>query len=251
MTNATTFEAQLRYLKLAYLNRHHEELTAEAAKQRWSHAQFLRHIVDAEAQDRQQHALLRRIKAARFPVKKTLDQFQWDWPRQINEAQVRHLFELRFLEDRTNAVFCGGVGLGKTHLASALGYAACQAGHPVLFTTAVDAINCLLAAQAAHRLASELKRYLAPALLILDEVGYLPLDKAGADLLFQIISQRYERGSIVVTTNKAYKHWPAIFNNDAGITSAILDRLLHRAHTVVIDGKSYRMKDRIQEENPA
>ncbi len=251
MTNATTFEAQLRYLKLAYLNRHHEELTAEAAKQRWSHAQFLRHIVEAEAQDRQQHALLRRIKAARFPVKKTLDQFQWDWPRQINEAQVRHLFELRFLEDRTNAVFCGGVGLGKTHLASALGYAACQAGHPVLFTTAVDAINCLLAAQAAHRLASELKRYLAPALLILDEVGYLPLDKAGADLLFQIISQRYERGSIVVTTNKAYKHWPAIFNNDAGITSAILDRLLHRAHTVVIDGKSYRMKDRIQEENPA
>ena len=250
MTNATTFETQLRYLKLAYLNRHHEELTADAAKQRWSHAQFLRRIVEAEAQDRQQHALLRRIKAARFPVKKTVDQFQWDWPKQINEAQVRHLFELRFIAERTNAVFCGGVGLGKTHLSIALGYAACQAGHAVLFTTAVDAINTLLAAQAAHRLDSELKKYLAPALLVLDEVGYLPLDKAGADLLFQIISQRYERGSIIVTTNKAYKHWPAIFNNDAGITSAILDRLLHRAQTVVVEGKSYRMKDRLPEENP-
>lgn len=251
MINATTFEAQLKYLKLGYTTRHHAELTANAAKQRLSHAEFLRRIVEAEAQDRQQHALQRRIKTARFPVKKTLDQFQWDWPRQINEAQVRHLFELRFVEERTNAIFCGGVGLGKTHLASALGYAACQAGHPVLFTTAVDAINTLVAAQAAHRLQSELKRYIAPALLILDEVGYLPLDKAGADLLFQIISQRYERGSTIVTTNKAYKHWPAIFHNDAGITSAILDRLLHRAQTVVVEGKSYRMKDRLTEENAA
>jgi DNA replication protein DnaC len=248
MTHAMTFEAQLRYLKLAHMSRHHEELTAEAAKQRWSHAQFLRRLIEAEAHHRQQHALQRRIKAARFPVKKTLDQFQWDWPKHLNEAQVRHLFELRFVEQRTNAIFCGGVGLGKTHLATALGYAACQAGHTVLFTTAIDAINTLLAAQASHRLAPELKKYVAPALLVLDEVGYLPLDKAGADLLFQIVSQRYERGSLVVTTNKAYKHWPAIFNNDAGITSAILDRLLHRAHTVVIDGKSYRMKDRLGEE---
>ena len=164
---------------------------------------------------------------------------------------ARDTWELRFITERTNAVFCGGVGLGKTHLATALGYAACQAGHGVLFTTAVDTINTLLAAQATHRLDAELKKYLAPPLLVLDEVGYLPLDKAGADLLFQIISQRYERGSLVVTTNKAYKHWPAIFNNDAGITSAILDRLLHRAQTVVIDGKSYRMKDRLGEEAAA
>ena len=249
MSQATTFEAQLRYLKLAYTSRHHADLTTDAVKQRLSHAQFLRRVVEAEAHDRQAHALLRRIKAARFPVKKTLDQFHWDWPKQINEAQVRHLFELRFVEERTNAVFCGGVGLGKSHLATALGYAACQAGHAVLFTTAVDAINTLLAAQANHRLDVELRRYLAPPLLILDEVGYLPLDKAGADLLFQIISQRYERGSIVVTTNKAYKHWPEIFNNDAGITSAILDRLLHRAQTIVIEGKSYRMKDRLTDEH--
>ena len=164
---------------------------------------------------------------------------------------MRHLVELRFVTERTNAVFCCGVGLGKTHLATALGYAACQAGHPVLFTTAVDAINALVTAQAMHRLQAELKRYVTPALLVLDEVGYLPLDKAGADLLFQIVSQRYERGSLIVTTNKAYKHWPAIFNNDAGITAAILDRLLHRAETVVIEGKSYRMKDRQTDESAA
>lgn len=246
-----TFAAQLKYLKLAYTGRHHEQLTAEAATQRWSHAQFLRQLIEAETHDRQQRARERRIQAARFPVKKTLDQFQWDWPQQINEAQIRHLFELRFVAARTNAVFCGGVGMGKTHLVTALGYAACQAGHTVLFTTAIDAINGLIAAQAMHRLPAELKKYLAPTLLIIDEIGYLPLDQAGADLLFQLISQRYERGSILLTTNKAYKHWPAIFNNDAGITAAILDRLLHRAETVVIEGQSYRMKDRRSEEPAA
>ena len=241
-------EDQLKYLKLGYLLRHHPELTAEAAQARWSHAEFLRRLIEAETLDRQTRAHERRIQAARFPVRKTLDQFKWDWPKQLNESQVRHLFELRFVTERTNAVFCGGVGLGKTHLATALGYAACQAGHTVLFTTAVDAINALVTAQALHRLPAELKRYVSPALLILDEVGYLPLDKAGADLLFQIVSQRYERGALIVTTNKAYKHWPAIFHNDAGITAAILDRLLHRAETVVIEGKSYRMKDRHTDE---
>lgn len=251
MNNTLSFDAQLKYLKLAYTVRHHEELTVDAAQRRSSHAEFLRHVIEAETLDRQQRALQRRIQCARFPVRKTLDQFHWDWPKQINESQIRHLFEMRFVAERTNVIFCGGVGLGKTHLATALGYAACQAGHPVLFTTAVDAINGLVVAQATHRLQAELKKYLSPSLLILDEIGYLPLDKAGADLLFQIISQRYERGSIIVTTNKAYKNWSAIFNNDAGITAAILDRLLHRAQTVVLEGKSYRMKDRVTEETAA
>lgn len=246
--DATPLDEALRQLNLTHLRRHHAALTAEAAAAGWSHARFLRALLTAELDERRDRARIRRIKAARFPVKKTLDQFQWDWPKQINQPQVRHLFDLGFVAEPANVVFCGGVGLGKSHLASALGYAACQAGHSVLFTTAVDAINALLAAQAAHRLGPELKKYLSPAVLILDEIGYLPLDKAGADLLFQIVSQRYERGSIILTTNKAYKHWPGIFNNDAGITSAILDRLLHRAHTVVIEGRSYRMKDRLPDD---
>jgi DNA replication protein DnaC len=140
----------------------------------------------------------------------------------------------------------GGVGLGKTHLATALGYAACLEGRSVLFTTAVDAINTLSAAQAANRLKAELKKYLAPSLLCLDELGFLPIDKHGADLLFQIISLRYEHGSMVITSNRAYKDWPGIFNNDSTLTSAILDRLLHHAETIVVEGKSYRMKGEIE-----
>ena len=136
--------------------------------------------------------------------------------------------------------------MGKSHLACALSYATCQAGHSGLFTTAVDIINTLTAAQAACRLKAELKRFLAPEGLCVDEVGYLPIDKTGADLLFQAISQRYEHGSIILTTNQAYKHWARIFNNDSTLTSAVLDRLLHHAETVIIEGKSYRMKDQIK-----
>ena len=242
-------DEQLHYLKFTHSLRHHGELTAEAARQKWTHAEFLRRFIAAECADRQERAAQRRLRSARFPVQKSLDQFQWSWPKKINEAQIRHLFELRFITDKANVVFCGGVGLGKTHLASALGFAACQAGHSVLFTTAVDAINALVSAHASHRLQQELRKYLAPSVLILDEVGYLPLDKAGADLFFQIVSKRYECGSLIITTNKAYKHWPGIFNNDAGITAAILDRLLHRADTAVIEGKSYRMKDRQPEDS--
>lgn len=186
------------------------------------------------------------MQAARFPVIKTLAGFRWDWPKKINELPVKNLLRLSFVEKKTNVILMGGVGLGKSHVATALGYEACQRGHAVLFTTAVDALNNLVAAQAAQRLKAELKRYLTPAVLVLDELGYLPLDKTGADLLFQVISQRYERGSLIITTNKAYKHWPEIFNHDAGITSAILDRVLHHAETVVIEGKSFRMKDQIE-----
>ena len=180
-----------------------------------------------------------------LPVVKTLDQFDWAWPKVINRAQVQNLFRLSFMNDHANVIFIAGVGLGKSHLAAALGYEACQKGVSVLFTTAVEIINTLTAALIAHRLKTELKRYTSPALLIVDEIGYLPFDKQGADLLFQVISKRYERGSMIITTNKAYKDWPGVFNNDSGLTSAVLDRLLHHQETVIIEGKSYRMKERI------
>jgi DNA replication protein DnaC len=236
---------QLHLLKLPYMLEHFEELAGQAGVQQWSHVEFLARLIEGEAALRQDHARQRRIKQARFPVLKTLEQFDFTWPAKINRLAVQNLFRLKFIEDKANAIFIGGVGLGKTHAAIALGLAACQAGIRVRFATAIDIINNLAAAQKAGRLAKEVKAYIRPELLIIDELGYLPIDKHGADLLFQIISQRYERGSIVLTTNKAYKHWPSMFNNDSTLTSAILDRVLHHAETIVIEGKSYRMKDRI------
>ena len=239
-------QEHLAYLKLADIAAQFEPLATEAAAKGWPHAEYLRRLLEGECRARQQRAIARRVQAARFPVVKTMDQFRWDWPKKINELQVKNLFRLNFVEKKTNVILMGGVGLGKSHVATALGYEACQRGHSVLFSTAVDALNNLIAAQAAQRLKAELKRYLAPTVLVLDELGYLPLDKTGADLLFQVISKRYERGSLIITTNKAYKNWPEIFNHDAGITSAILDRVLHHAETIVIEGKSYRMKDQIE-----
>ena len=237
---------QLDYLKLSFLQQHFGELAKQAAQNHWSHVDYLARLIDGQAHERQDRATQRRVQLARFPVLKTLESFDFTWPTKINRLQVQDLFRLKFVEDKANAILVGGVGLGKSHLAIALGHAACLAGRRVLFATAIDIINNLSSAQAAGRLARELKKYLRPDVLVMDELGYLPIDKHGADLLFQIISQRYERGTIVLTTNKAYKNWPSIFNNDSTLTSAILDRVLHHSETVVIEGKSYRMKDRIE-----
>jgi DNA replication protein DnaC len=244
--SSTDLRRQLQLLKLTSILEHFEELAAKAAAEQWSHVDFLARLVEGEAVLHQDRARQRRIRQAHFPVLKTLEQFDFTWPTKINRLAVQNLFRLKFIEDQANAILIGGVGLGKTHLAIALGWAACQAGPRVRFATAVDIINTLSAAQKAGRLAQELKQYIRPELLIIDELGYLPIDKHGADLLFQIVSQRYERGSIVLTTNKAYKHWPSIFQNDSTLTSAILDRVLHHAETIVLEGKSYRMKDRIE-----
>ncbi len=236
----------LDYLKLVFVREHYEPLATEALQAHWGHVDYLASLIEGEALERQQRSIERRIRQARFPVIKTLEPFQWTWPSKLNRLQVQNLFRLKFIEDKSNVIFLGGVGLGKTHLATALGYAACQKGHSVLFASAVDLINTLAAAQRTGRLKPALSRYLKPAVLVLDELGYLPIDKTGADLLFQIISQRYERGSIVITSNRVFKKWPEIFNNDSTLTSALLDRLLHHAETVLIEGRSYRMKDQIE-----
>lgn len=238
---------QLLYLKLSFFREYHQSLAKEAMEKNWTQLDFLSRLVEGETLRRKDHATRRRLQAARFPVVKTLEQFNWTWPRKINRPQVQNLLRLSFLKDKGNVIFMGGVGLGKTHLATALAYEACLAGHSALFTTAIDIVNTLAAAQSANRLKTELKKYLSPSVLLVDELGYLPIDKAGADLLFQIFSQRYETGSTILTTNQAYKHWARIFNNDATLTSAVLDRLLHHAETITIEGKSYRMKDQIEE----
>jgi DNA replication protein DnaC len=242
----TTLDSNLDTLRLPFIKEQCQSLAATAAKKSLTHLDYLTQLIEGEAALRADRAVARRIQAAHFPVIKTLESFRWDWPKKINQLQVRDLFRLQFVHDKANVIFLGLVGLGKTHLATALGYAACQQGMSVLFANAIDVVNTLSSAQLKGTLKSELRRYTTPMLLVLDEVGYLPIDQHGADLLFQVISARYERGSIVLTTNKAFKQWPSIFNGDSTITSAVLDRLLHHGEVVVIEGSSFRMKDRIE-----
>ena len=245
-TDKKQLETNLTTLRLPFIQEHCRTLATTAARDSMAHLDYLAQLIEGEADLRADRAMARRIKAARLPVIKTLDTFRWDWPKQINRLQIQDLFRLQFVEDKANVIFLGLVGLGKTHLATALAYSACQRGMSVLFTNTIDVINTLSVAQKRGTLKVDLRKYTTPSLLVLDELGYLPIDQHGADLLFQVISGRYERGSMIITTNKAFKQWASIFNGDATITSAVLDRVLHHAETVVIEGASYRMKDRIE-----
>ena len=246
ITITEEIEENLAYLRLPWIRANHEPIASEAAAKEWTCTKFLHQLVEGEANLRSTRATDRRIKNARFPVIKSMEQFDWTWPNKINRTQIQNLLRLQFVEQKSNIILLGGVGLGKTHIAAALGYQACLQGYRTLFTSAADIINTLSAAQAAQKLKTELKKYLRPELLIIDELGFMPIDKHGADMLFQVISQRYEQGSIIMTTNKSFKTWPSIFNNDSTVTSAILDRLLHHSEAITIQGKSYRMKDRIE-----
>jgi DNA replication protein DnaC len=234
-------------LQLPFIRANYHELAQTAAEQQWDPLEYLKRLIEGEIARREDKSLVQRIRRARFPLTKTLDQFQWNWPKKINRPQIQNLFRLNFIEQKSNAIFLGGVGLGKTHLCIALGHEACVRGYSVLFTTAIDIIHTLSAAASTGSLKRTMQRYLKPKLLVVDELGYLPIDKLGADLLFQIISERYERGAILMSTNRAFKNWPEIFNNDTTLTSALLDRLLHYADTCVVEGKSYRAKDHIPE----
>lgn len=239
-SKAGSLAGNLRALRLTYMEEHAVSAAEDAARDGTGHLQFLEGLIAEEAATLCERSVLRRIDAARFPVPKTMAGWNWSWPKKINRMQIEHLMRLHFLEDHSNVILLGSAGLGKTHLACALGHAACLQKHSVLFASTIDVVNRLSAAQSAHQLAREIKRYEKPRVLVLDELGYLPLDKRGAELLFQVISKRYERSSTIITTNIAYKEWPRTFAGDATMTSALLDRLLHHAETVVIEGDSYR-----------
>ena len=234
------------YLKLPFLPDQHDA-TGPASRPATLGliVEYLRRLIDGEYQQRRQQRRRAARQSRPLPGPQNPGTVPaGTGPRKSTACQVQNLFRLEFLAQKANVIFLGNVGLGKTHLATALGYAACLEGHSVLFANAIDVINDLERRPEKRRPQRRTQEISpAPALLILDEIGYLPIDQHGADLLFQVISQRYERGSIVLTTNKPFKQWPSIFNNDSTITSAVLDRLLHHAETVVIEGTSYRMKD--------
>ena len=242
--DADALHSHMGALNLPFMLEHHQAYAQSAADKHWSHLQYLTELINGEAAARDDRRVQRCIKLARFPVLKTLDQFDWNWPTKINRLLIQNLFHLDFVKQRGNVVFISNTGLGKSHIMTALGHAACQRGHSVLFTGAVEIINTLAAAHASGGMKRALHHYIKPTVLC--ELGYLPIDKFGADCLFQIISHRYERGATLLTTNRTYKQWASIFNNDAVLTSALLDRLLHHAETVRIEGKSYRSKDQVE-----
>ena len=239
-----TLDENLSYLRLTKIRNSYVEAADTAAKKNISHIDFLTELIGAETDARQENVVLRRLRDARLPYTKTLEQFRWSYPEKINRQQVENLFHLNFIDKKENVVFLGGCGLGKTHLAIALAAKACQEGYTVLFAGAVDIVNSLSAARAVNGLEKALGRYTKVQLLVVDELGYLPIDKLGADLLFQVISKRYECGSMIITCNRPFKKWTEIFNNDSTVTSAILDRVLHHCEPVVIEGMSYRMSDK-------
>lgn len=238
-------EKTLTGLNLNWIRDNLRDEVATAARKQRSHQEFVERLFAGEQEHRDALMIERRLKEARLPARRSMKDFDWSWPKKINADQVRHLFKLGFLTDHTNAVLIAGPGLGKTHIAIALACEACQQQYRVLFTSAAEVINTLTHAMTVNRLGCALRRYLVPALVVIDELGYAPVDRVGADLLFQVFSGRYERGSTIITTNRAFRDWAKTFANDSTLASAVVDRVVHHCETVTIEGLSYRLKGQI------
>ena len=234
----------LEALRLLRILEIYQEVLDQAAREGWSYLKLLAHLVGTEASERAQRSLERRIKRARLPRLKTLEEYDFNFPKKIPKQKILRVFDCDFVANHGNVVFVGNQGTGKTHLLTALGYVACAKGISVRFTRVIDMINELTTTQLAGTLGKSLRAYIQPSLLLLDELGYLPVDKRGADLLFQVVAARYEAGSIALTTNRAFKDWGAILDVDNTLATALIDRLMHHGEAIVIHGGSYRMKDR-------
>ena len=234
---------RLKSFRLLHTAQNWQAIAQAAAQENLSYRDFLDRILSDEDALRHARVVERLIREARFPVIKTMDSFDWSHPARIDKQMVLKALEFDFVKDKRNLIFLGPSGLGKSHLAIAIGYAACQREIRTLFTTAADMINHLVAAEATNSLEKALKKFISPELVVVDEVGYLPLGKQGRDIFYQVVSKRYETGSIVLSTNRPFKDWTEIFG-DRTATVAIVDRLAHRAELIRIEGGSYRVKNR-------
>jgi DNA replication protein DnaC len=237
-------ERDLAELKLPEIARSYREVLDEAARNGNSMVEVLATLFGMEQTARQQRALQRRLLEARLPKPKTAAEYDFTFPKRIPKAAILRLFDCDFIPRHGCAVLIGPTGTGKSHLLTALGYTAAERGYSVRHTRVVDMINHLTTAQINGLLGKALKSYVRPSLLLLDELGYLPIDKRGADLLFQVVAARYETGSIVLTTNRPFREWGALFDVDNTLATALIDRLMHHGEALLIQGPSYRMKDK-------
>lgn len=241
-SNRLLLKHHLKKLRLPTMGREWEGVAASCAKQGRDYGDFLLGLTERELIEREQRAAQRRVKGAKFPVLKTLDNFDFDAQPSINEALVRQLVSGEYLEARENVLLIGNSGTGKTHLATSLGFAACTQGKRVRFWSATALVTQMLEIREQR----DLKRFFAQVekhdLIVLDELGYVPFSKAGAELLFEVVSRAYERLSLVVTTNLPFEQWTEVMGSER-LTGALLDRLTHRVHIIEANGESYRLQD--------
>lgn len=232
-----------RALKAPSLAAGVERLGVRAREEGWSHEEFLCACLEREVSARGAHGGESRVRAARFPAHKTLEEFDFEHQRSARRDVIAHLGALDFIEEPANVVFLGPPGTGKTHLSIAIGIRACLAGHRVAFATAAEWVGRLSAAHDTGRLHEELRRLGRIPLIVIDEVGYVPFAPEAANLFFQLVSARYERASVIMSSNKTFSRWGETFGDDT-VAAAMIDRLVHHAEVVVLKGDSYRLRGR-------
>ena len=237
----TPLTDRLATLGLRYSATHLDDLLARATKHRWSPTQLLEHLAEHEQHDRTRRSLERRLARSRIGRFTPITDFDWAWPKRIDRAAIEAALKLDFLADARNIILVAPQGLGKTMIAQNIAHAAVLGGAHVLFTTAAQLLLDLGSQESARGLAQRLNAYAAWTLLAIDEVGFLSYDARAADLLFQVVSRRYERRSLLLTTNLPFSDWPTIFPN-AAIATALIDRLVHHAEILAIEGDSYRRR---------
>ena len=235
----------LKQLKLHRMAERLEAYLQEATRKELAYGDFLDGLLGEEVAAKTDKAITLRTQMARFPFVKSLETFDFKYQPSLDEKQIRELATCRFVDNGDNVVLLGPPGVGKTHLAVALGLKAIAARHRVLFTPATALITALARAHAENRLEDRLKFYTVPKLLIVDEIGYIPIDRMGANLFFQLVSRRYERGPMILTSNQSFANWGEVFG-DQVLATAILDRILHHSVTVNIRGESYRLKEKLR-----